>query len=1000
MINLHDEAYQTAYQRLNAKQKEAVDTIEGPVMVIAGPGTGKTQILTLRIANILRQTQMNPENILALTFTKSGAKAMRERLFQFIGNAAYRVSINTFHGLAERLIREYPEAYTKIIGGKAITAIEKIEIIETILKAPELRLLRPTGAPEFYVSPLLQIISTMKQENVSPDDLATLITTQQHDLEAIPRYHEKGAHKGKERSEYTKAAASIEKQRALLVVYRQYEALLRERQRYDFDDMIVETVRVLKENESVRLDLQETYQYILADEHQDVNGAQNEILVQLTSYHSNPNLFVVGDEKQAIYRFQGASLENLLHFEKLYPETKVIVLTANYRSTQPILDVSHELIKVTDGPLLDYRIALTAHATSDTALTLTAFSNEQHEHVALIEQIKKSLEAGIAPNEIAVIVRSNREVETIAELLIGAGITVEASADADVLEHPLFLSVVGLLEAVLNPGDMARLTQVLMAPYSGVGAADMARIMAHLSYDTPLAARLKDREWLMSIGVEDVNACTRLVTLLETIRSKALTTSPHRLLATLLTESGLLRDAVGTLPQESTRVLRRLYDEVEGFVRNGEALTLADVVRLLRRRMEYRVPLTAPFVSVGNEAVQVMTAHKSKGLEFDTVCIPHLTEGSWGKGNRVEYFKVPLLTTASLKLEANEDERRLLYVAMTRAKRALLLSYADLSSDGKVLVPTQFVNTLGGALPVSIAATSITHESLPLPKIESPAITTIKSILLRTLTDRGLSATSLNNCIKNPWTYLYRNVFHVPEVQALPMLYGTAMHGVLEMATTYQTAHGALPTLSQLRDVLVRELGRLPLSTVEFSDLLEKGQETLVVYLEHLTTTLSPASKAELPVRVLLPTQHPLLPLLPLTGKLDRIDLNPDGTALRVVDYKTGKAKSRNEIEGKTAKADASYRRQLSCYSLLLSLYDDERYRTDTGVLSFIEPDSKGRIHEEVYVSGEDERRALVAEIETVIDTIITGEFLYDESLLEASDYAYLGKLLFRQLHG
>ena len=171
MISLHDEAYQTAYKRLNAKQKEAVDTVEGPVMVIAGPGTGKTQILTLRIANILRQTQMNPENILALTFTKSGAKAMRERLFQFIGNAAYRVSINTFHGLAERLIREYPEAYTKIIGGKAITEIEKIEIIETILEAPDLRLLRPTGAPEFYVSPLLSIISHLKQENVSPDGL-------------------------------------------------------------------------------------------------------------------------------------------------------------------------------------------------------------------------------------------------------------------------------------------------------------------------------------------------------------------------------------------------------------------------------------------------------------------------------------------------------------------------------------------------------------------------------------------------------------------------------------------------------------------------------------------------------------------------------------------------------------------------------------------------------------------------------------------------------------
>ncbi len=998
-MNLHDEAYQTAYKRLNAKQKEAVDAIEGPVMVIAGPGTGKTQILTLRIANILRQTQMNPENILALTFTKSGAKAMRERLFQFIGNAAYRVSINTFHGLAERLIREYPEAYTKIIGGKAVTEIEKIDIIETILEAPDLRLLRPTGAPEFYVAPLLSIISHMKQENVSPDGLAELITIQERELEATPQYHEKGAYKGKERGEYTKMAGYIEKQRALLVVYRQYETLLRERQRYDFDDMIVETVRVLTQNETVRLNLQETYQYILADEHQDVNGAQNEILVQLTSFHENPNLFVVGDEKQAIYRFQGASLENFLHFEKLYPQTKVIVLTSNYRSTQPILDVAHELIKVEEGPLLDYRIALEAHTDTATALTLTTYGNEQHEHAALLVKIRAALALGVAPNDIAVIVRSNREVETIAELLTGAGIAVEASADADVLEHPLFLAVIDLLETILNPADMTRLTRVLMAPYTGVPASDMARIMANLSYDTPLVARLGDEKWLLSVGVEDIAACTRLVTLLEEIRGKVLTAPPHRLLASLLTESGLFKEAFGALPQESTRVLRRLYDEVEGFVRNGEALTLADVVRLLRRRMEYRVPLSAPFVSGGAEAVQVMTAHKSKGLEFDTVFIPHLTEGSWGKGSRADYFKVPLVATASLKLEANEDERRLLYVAMTRAKRALSLSYAEQSSDGKVLMPAPFTASIGELLPAITDDTVVSHDSLPLPKIESPTITVLRGILLRSLTDRGLSATSLNNCIKNPWQYLYRNVFHVPEVQALPMLYGTAMHGVLEMATKHHTVHGSLPSISQLRDVLIRELGRLPLSTVEFSDLLEKGQETLVVYREHLAETLPPASRAELSVKVLLPTKHPQVPLLPLTGKLDRIDLNADGTALRVVDYKTGKAKTRNDIEGKTAKADASYRRQLSFYSLLLSLHDDERYRTDEGVLSFIEPDSKGRIHDEPYTSGEVERAALIEEIEATIATIVSGDFLYDEALLEASDYAHLGRLLFKQLH-
>jgi DNA helicase-2/ATP-dependent DNA helicase PcrA len=909
------------------------------------------------------------------------------------------VSINTFHGLSERLIREYPEAYTKIMGGKAVTEIEKIEIIETILETPDLRLLRPTGAPQFYVRPVLSIISTMKQENVAPDDLARLIHKQQTQLEEIPRYHEKGAHKGKERSEYTKFAANIEKQQALLLVYRQYEMLMRERGRYDFDDMIIETVRVLKENESVRLDLQETYQYILADEHQDVNGAQNEILVQLTSYHDNPNLFVVGDEKQAIYRFQGASLENFLHFEKLYPATKVIVLTDNYRSTQAILHMSHNLIKVEDGPLRDYRIPLTACTEADTTVSVTSYSDEQHEYAALLANIRSALATGTPAGEIAVIVRSNREVETVAELLSGANIAVAASADADVLLHPLFLAIVDLLETVINPGDMTRLSRVLMSPYSGLSAGDIARIMSKQSYGTPLIECLRDEAWLDAAGVVHKQASMRLVHLLEETRAKSHVVPPHRLLATLLSESSLFVSAVGMTPLDSARVLRRLYDEVEGFIRNGEASTLEDVVRLLRRRMEYRVPLTAPYVHTGESAVQVMTAHKSKGLEFDTVIIPHVTEASWGKGARAELFKVPLVATASLALEANEDERRLLYVALTRAKRTLLVSYADQSSDGKVLFPSPFLAAT--EVPIVPVETSdgMSITNLPLPKTPSVDAEVIVALIQKTLCERGLSATALNNCLKNPWQYLYRNVLHVPEVQALQMMYGTAMHGVLEYATKQHTMTGHIPSYTELREKLQRELGKLPLGTVEYTDLFQKGQETLVVYREHLVAQLPVSTRAELSLKVMLPTRDRRIPLLPLTGKLDRIDLDGEGKAIRVVDYKTGKAKTRNDIEGKTAKADASYRRQLSFYSLLLSLYDDERYRTDTGVLSFIEPDAKGRIHDEEFVSGESEREALVHEIEAALETLLSGSFLHDEALLNASDYKEIGQHLFRQLH-
>jgi DNA helicase-2/ATP-dependent DNA helicase PcrA len=233
---------------LNTAQKQAVDTIDGPVMVIAGPGTGKTQILTLRIANILLQTDTAPESIIALTFTESGAKAMRKRLISYIGAAAYRVEISTFHAFAQKLIARYPDAYPQIVGGQPATDIDKIQIIEAILTDSSLKTLRPSGNPEYYVKPLMGMLSDLKREYITPDGLNQMIIEQETALLEIEQFHEKGAHKGKERGEYKDALKSIDKNRALLQVYRLYETSLREHRLYDFDDMIVETVQALADN--------------------------------------------------------------------------------------------------------------------------------------------------------------------------------------------------------------------------------------------------------------------------------------------------------------------------------------------------------------------------------------------------------------------------------------------------------------------------------------------------------------------------------------------------------------------------------------------------------------------------------------------------------------------------------------------------------------------------------------------------------------------------------
>ena len=441
-------AFDKAYKELNSAQKDAVDTIEGPVMVIAGPGTGKTQILTLRIANILKETDTKPENILALTFTEAGARAMRDRLHTYTGQSAYRVNIHTFHEFAGALIRQYPDAYERAVGGRPATDLEKVSIVEEIIESGKVKSLRPHGNPVFYVKPIMSALSLMKREYITPDGFVEIISRQETALSATPKLHEKGAHKGKVRSEYQKLEKELTKNRELLFVYRAYDALLTERNLFDFEDMIFETVQALEKNEDMLRDLQERFQYILADEHQDVNGSQNRILELLSNFHERPNLFVVGDEKQGIFRFQGASLENFLYFEEQFPHTKVIALTQNYRSVQKVLDLSHELITQVETPASELRIALRSNKTEQGTIERRTFSHEAIEEEDVVSAIKNLVEQGVEKKEIAVIVRSNKEVEAFATMLRKEGLPVHATADGDILYHAITTSVRGMLTAI------------------------------------------------------------------------------------------------------------------------------------------------------------------------------------------------------------------------------------------------------------------------------------------------------------------------------------------------------------------------------------------------------------------------------------------------------------------------------------------------------------------------------------------------------------------------
>lgn len=971
-------AFNEAYASLNAAQKQAVDTIDGPVMVIAGPGTGKTQILTLRIANILLQTDTAPDSILALTFTESGAKAMRERLIRYIGSTAYRVRIATFHSFAGSLIGQYPDAYPSIVGGQAATDLDRISIVESILESGQVNTLRPAGNPQYYVKPLIGIISDLKREYISPDNLAALIAEQEKALTEIEQFHTKGAHKGKERGEYKDAVKHIEKNRALNTVYRAYEVALRDQKLYDFDDMIVETVRAIESNEDMKRDLQEQYQYLLADEHQDVNGAQNKLLELLSDYHDTPNIFVVGDEKQAIFRFQGASLENFLYFEHRFKNTTVISLTENYRSGQDILDVSQDLIKVDDGPLMNLRVPLTAAAVSDSSVSERQFAHQAVEDTFVVDQVKSEIESGIPANEIAVIVRSNREVESLASLLRSSGVSATASAESDILNHPITRQIESLLRSVGLTNDRAVFEQ-LHAAHWAINPADIAAITSQQTYNKSL---------IEIVSESDITEVKQMVQILTEAHVRSETEAPHMVLAWLLDASGMKQHLITQEPHDSSRIVRRLYDEIEGLVRRENKLTISDVLLSLSARREHGLPLNAPFVSVESDAVQVMTAHKSKGLEFEVVFAPHVIDSVWGGKVSRELFKIP--RRQPVAADAGDDEKRLLYVLLTRAKRKLYISHSEQNTDGRPLTVSRLLADIDEQLMLQTETESLAEAFHPLDGITSIPKKPLIDVdaAKRLFTGRGFSATSLNNYLNSPYTYYFRNLLRIPEVQTIPLMYGTAVHDVIRRYVQAAQSSKQVED-SEIISWIDHALTKLPVSTVDYTRLHEKALETVLPYVHTIPIEEIVKSRTEFSISVQFDTGNPDLPLIPLTGNLDRLDFNDAGEVIRVVDYKTGKPKSRNVIEGKTASSDGAYKRQLVFYALLLELHDDDRFKCRTGVLSFVES-ATGVLKEETFEITDAEIVELKAEITSAATQLMNENWITQLCDPAACDYCYL----------
>ncbi len=389
------QTFESQYKRLNTRQREAVDTIEGPVMVIAGPGTGKSTILTLRIANILKRTDTPASGILALTFTDAGAKTMKMKLRDIIGSRADEVGIYTYHGFALAVISEFQEHFPHLARAQQITDIETEALFRDILKDKKYAKLRPLGDPDLYISKIIGTISDSKKEAWTPQIIRSFakeeIKRVENDEDSLST---RGATKGELKADALKRIERCERTILFADVYDEYEVRKQKEKKMDYDDLIFELLKALKHDELLLRLIQEKYLYLLVDEHQDTNDSQNSLIRMIADFFENPNLFVVGDEKQAIYRFQGASVENFLKFQTIWKDMKTISLTDNYRSHQSILDASFGMIEknYAEGEHANLRIKLTSGAKHEAKpIEVIQAGNTEAEEKYLVGELKKIL---------------------------------------------------------------------------------------------------------------------------------------------------------------------------------------------------------------------------------------------------------------------------------------------------------------------------------------------------------------------------------------------------------------------------------------------------------------------------------------------------------------------------------------------------------------------------------------------------------------------------------
>ena len=873
------EVFENAYQGLTEAQKRAVDTVEGPVLVIAGPGTGKTHILTLRIANILLKTQANPGNILVLTFTDSAARTVRRRLSSLVGESVAReVFIFTFHSFAEYILQAHQDAFPTLIGKRLMGDVENTLLWRSVLEDADIVHLRTPKSPHHYLRDISMLQKDLVRERVSLDAYRTWAKEEGERIEADDslRYQRDGKtwSKGDLKPDGKKKLERLNKAYEAATLIELYEARKDERDVYDFGDVLRFVVDALQSDEGLRAELQETFQYVLADEHQDANSLQHALLDAL-AFDEHPNLFVVGDEKQAIFRFQGADATHFKEFVERYPRTEVVALTDSFRSYQHILDQAHALAEE-HLPVDGGHPQLVATRKGEAAISLLEASDPLAERDQVAGLIEAAISEGVAPHEIAVITSRNATANLMSEHLSARGIPVLRAGDVTLSSRPLVRTILAMLRYASSPLDTPALREVLLAPWWDAPLAERATFLL----------RTRDRELGSALHATYPEVASHF----KAFESDAVRLPPLEAFSKILYESGARGYLLSHTEHvaEDIALVRKLMMHIEDMVLRDHDATLASIVESLTKADEHGLAGVKTSVLQREGQVTVITAHKAKGMEFERVFIVGLTQNEWEKGGKAALIPSPISMARTL-----DDVLRQFYVSLTRAKNAIVLSYARETGDGKERAPSMLI-------PAGLPLIAPVSDPLPLLHNTQQASELVCTLTRSYLTDEGLSPSALKEYLESPACFFAKRVLRLREPETNAIAIGNAVH---EGIAVFLSGKGEDAAYGALEQSLGKSL--LPRNSA-FDQLRADARNRLAAYVAHATLG-TPIAIEKVYTHTYTIDDCPVL----LKGKVDAVF--DTGPGVCIVDFKTSS----------TIRAhDEEYRHQLAFYDLLLQAND------------------------------------------------------------------------------